>query len=223
MARTATQHAQVVVKAALSFLQGQLSVFAKLVSNGCRVSRGGLRFARLLVFVKIVVLVAVVRFVTARSLIFLVVGFVAFVVGFVVIIVRIVLSGAGFFVEAFPMMGINVMCKGLHFGECQRLPLLTHNVFNAFGKSGIVAVPEDTFIPASADSEMVEFDVILYNMLIIVNFEVIDSIFGISGGVYGTELSMESLDKIGPIIKPVRNSLESRRDGSKNSKVVPWR
>ena len=46
------------------------------------------------------------------------------------------------------MTGINVMCKGLHFGKCQRLPFLTHNVFNAFSESGIVAVPEDTFIPA---------------------------------------------------------------------------
>ena len=39
----------------------------------------------------------------------------------------------------------------------------------------------------------------------LVHLEVIDSIFGISGGVYRTELSAESLDKIGPIIKPVRN------------------
>ena len=205
MAGAATEHAQVVVKAALSFLQGQLFVFAKLVSNGCGVSGGGLRFVGLLVFVKLVVLVAVVRFVTARSLIFLVVRFVAFVVGFVVIVVGLVLSGMGFFVEAFQMMGIDVMCKGLHFGKCRRLPLLTHNVFDAFSKSRIVAVPEDTFIPAGVDSEMVEFDVILYNMLIIVHFEVIDSIFGVGGGVYGTELSAESLDKIGPIIKPVGN------------------
>ena len=103
------------------------------------------------------------------------------------------------------MMGINVLCKGLHLGECQRLPLLTHNVFDAFSESGIVAVLEDTFIPAGADSKTVEFDVILYNMLIIVHFEVINSVFSIGGGVYGTKLSAESLDKIGPIIKPVRN------------------
>ena len=83
--------------------------------------------------------------------------------------------------------------------------MLTHNVFDAFSESGIVAVPEDTFIPAGADSEMVEFDVILYNMLVIMHLEVIDSIFGVSGGVYGTKLSAESLDKIGPIIKPVGN------------------
>ena len=103
------------------------------------------------------------------------------------------------------MTGINVMCKGLHFGKCQRLPFLTHNVFNAFSESGIVAVPEDTFIPASVDSKTVEFDVILYNMLIIMHFEVIDSVFGVSGGVYRTELSAESLEKIGSIIKPVGN------------------
>ena len=59
MARATTEHAQVVVKAALSFLQGQLSIFAKLVGKGCGVSRGGLRFVGLLVFVKLVVLVAV--------------------------------------------------------------------------------------------------------------------------------------------------------------------
>ena len=192
MAGAATEHAQVVVEAAFSFLQGQLSIFSKLVSYGCRVSGGGLRFVGLLVFVKLVVLVAVVRFV-------------AFVVGFVVIVVGLVLSSMGFFMEAFPMTGINVMCKGFHFGKCWRLPLLTHNVFDAFSKSGIVVVLEDTFIPAGVDSEMVEFNVILYNMLVIVHLEVIDSIFDVSSGVYGTKLSAESLDKIGPIIKPVRN------------------
>ena len=103
------------------------------------------------------------------------------------------------------MSGIDVMCKGLHFGECRRLPLLTHNVFDVFSESGIVAVPEDTFIPAGADSETVEYDIIFYNMLIIVHFEAIDSIFGVGSGVYGTKLSAESLDKIGPIIKPVGN------------------
>ena len=151
MAKATTEHAQVIVEAVLSFLWGQLSVFAKLVGDGCGVSGGGLRFVGLLVFVKLVVLVAVVGFVTTRSLIFLVIGFVAFVVRFVVIVVGLVLSGAGFFAEAFPMTGIDVMCKGLHFSECQRLPLLTHNVFNAFGESGIVVVPEDTFIPAGAE------------------------------------------------------------------------
>ena len=220
MARAATEHVQVVIEAALSFLQGQLSVFAKLVGDGCGVS-GGLRFVGLLVFVKLVALVAVVRFVTARSLIFLVIGFVTFVVGFVVIVVRLVLSGMGFFVEAFPTTGINVMCKGLHLGECQRLPLLTHNVFNAFSKSGIVVVPEDTFIPAGADSETVEFDIIFYNMLVIMHFEVIDSVFDIGSGVYRTELSVESLDKIGPIIKPIGNFIRVKEGWLKEFQGSP--
>ena len=54
-------------------------------------------------------------------------------------------------------------------------------------------------------TETVEFDIILYNMLVMVHLEVIDSVFSVSSGVYGTELSAESLDKVGPIIKPVRN------------------
>ena len=86
MAGATTEHAQVVIKAVLSFLQGQLPIFAKLVSNRCRVFGGGLRFVGLLVFVELVVLVAVVRLVAARSLIFLVSGFVAFVVRFIIIL-----------------------------------------------------------------------------------------------------------------------------------------
>ena len=99
MARATTEHAQVVVKVALSFLQGQLSVFTKLVGDRCRVSRGGLRFVGLLVFVELVVLVAVVGFVAARSLIFLVIGFVAFVIRLVIIVVTLVLSSLRFLTE----------------------------------------------------------------------------------------------------------------------------
>ena len=50
-----------------------------------------------------------------------------------------------------------------------------------------------------------EFNIIFDIMLVIMHLEVINSIFSISGGVYGTELSVESLDKFGPIIKPVGN------------------
>ena len=104
VARAATEHAQVVVEVALSFLQGQLSVFAKLVSDGCGVSRGGLRFVGLLVFVELVVLVAVVGFVAARSLIFLVIGFVAFVVRFVVIVVGLVVIVVDLFFPAWDFL-----------------------------------------------------------------------------------------------------------------------
>ena len=47
-------------------------------------------------------------------------------------------------------------------------------------------------------------------MLVIVHFEVIDSIFGIGSGVYRIELSAESLDKIRPIIKPIRNFIRAK-------------
>ena len=67
----------------------------------------------------------------------------------------------------------------------------------------------------------VEFDVILYNMLIIVHLEVISSIFGISGGVYGTELSVESLDKVGPIIRPVRNFIRVKEGWLKEFQGSP--
>ena len=50
-----------------------------------------------------------------------------------------------------------------------------------------------------------KFDIIFDIMLVIMHLEVINSIFSISGGVYRTELSAESLDKFGPIIKPVGN------------------
>ena len=199
MAGATTEYAQVVIEAVLSFLWGQLSVFSKLVGDRCGVSGGGLRFVGILVFIELVVLVA-------------------FVIGFVV---GLVLSSMGFFVEAFPMMGVDVMCKGLHFGKCQRLPLLTHNVLNAFGESRVVVVPEDTFIPASVDSKMVEFNVIFDNMLVIIHLSVIDSVFSVSSGVYRTKLSTESLDKVGPIIKPVRNVIRVKEGWLKEFQGSP--
>ena len=99
--------------------------------------------------------------------------------------------------------------------------MLTHNVFNVFSESGIVAVPVDTFIPAGADSETVEFNIILYNMLVIVHFEVINSVFSIGSGVYGTKLSAESLDKIGPIIKPIGNFIRVKEGWLKEFQGSP--
>ena len=123
MARATTEHVQVVVEVVLSFLWGQLSVFAKLVSHGCGVSGGGLRFVGLLVFVELVVLVAVVGFFTARSLIFLVVGFVAFVVGFVVVVVGLVFSGVGFFCRGVPNDGNRCDAQGFSFWQVSEASL----------------------------------------------------------------------------------------------------
>ena len=94
----------------------QLSIFAKLVSDGCGVSGRGLRFVELLVFVKLVVLVAVVRFVTARSLIFL-------VVGFVVVVVGLVFSGVGFFCRGVPNDGNRCDAQGFSFWQVSEASL----------------------------------------------------------------------------------------------------
>ena len=107
MAGATTEHAQVVIKAGLSFLWGQLSIFTKLVGDKCRVSRGGLRFFRLLSFIRLVVLVAVVRLDATRSPIFLVVRFVA---------VRLVLSSAGF-LRGVPNDGSRCGVQGFSFQQ----------------------------------------------------------------------------------------------------------
>ena len=68
---------------------------------------------------------------------------------------------------------------------------------------------------------MVEFDVIFYNMLVIMHIEVISSIFSISGGVYRIKLSAESLDKVGPIIKPVGNFIRFKEGWLKEFQGSP--
>ena len=54
---------------------------------------------------------------------------------------------AGFFVEPFPVMGVNGMRKCLHFGEVCWFTLLIHNIFDLFGQSGIVLVLENIVAP----------------------------------------------------------------------------
>ena len=68
---------------------------------------------------------------------------------------------------------------------------MAHDVLDALRKSGIIPVTEHGFVPTSADSEAVEFNVILDNVLVVLHFEVIDSVFGISSGVNGAKLGTE--------------------------------
>ena len=82
-------------------------------------------------------------------------------------------------------MGVDGVGKVPHSLECRRFPLLAHDVLDALRKSGIILVTEHGFVPTSADSEAVEFDVILDNVLVVLHFEIIDSVFGISSGVNG--------------------------------------
>ena len=81
--------------------------------------------------------------------------------------------------------------------------MLTHNVLDAFSEPGIVAVAEDTVIPTGTDGKTVEFNVILDNVLVVLHFEVVDSIFHIGSRINGAELDTEGLEEGGPIIHPV--------------------
>jgi hypothetical protein len=85
-------------------------------------------------------------------------------------------------------------------GECKEL----HNVFDVFCENGVIAVTENTVVPAGVDSKTVELDVVLDNVLTVLHLQVVDAIFSISGRVDGAELGAESADECGPIGQPFR-------------------
>ena len=100
-------------------------------------------------------------------------------------------------------MGVDGMSKDLHGFKGGGFAVLTHNVLDAFGKPGIIAVAEDTVIPTSADGKTVELDVILDNVLVVLHLEVVDSVFHISSRINGAELDVEGSEEGGPIVHPV--------------------
>ena len=102
------------------------------------------------------------------------------------------------------MTGVDGMRESLHGLESGWLALLAHNVFDLFCQSGIVTVMEDRIIPAGMDRKTVEFDVVLHDALIILHLEIVNSVFRVGGGVDGTKLSPEGMDKGGPIVHPGR-------------------
>ena len=150
-----TEHTQVVIEAALSFLLSELAVFSKLIGKGGGATggRGGLP-GFVLPGGFVVVLVGVTG-TGCRSF--------TFVVGFVLAI-GLVLSSTGLFTVAFPVTGVDGMSKDLHGFEGGGFAVLAHNVLDAFGEPGIIAVAEDTVrghhsltpitpvIPATSDS-----------------------------------------------------------------------
>ena len=95
------------------------------------------------------------------------------------------------------------MSKDLHGFEGGGFAVLTRNVLDAFSKPGIIAVAEDTVIPTGADGKTVEFDIILDNVLVVLHFEVVDSVFRIGGRINGAELDAEGLEEGGPVVHPV--------------------
>ena len=215
-----TEHTQVVIEVALSFLLSELAVFSELIGKGGGATggRGGLP-----------------RFVLPGGLFVVLVGVTGtgcrsftFVVGFVlaiglVIAFGLVLPSTGPFTVAFPVMGVDGMSKDLHGFEGGGFAVLTHNVLDAFGKPGIIVVAEDTVIPTGVDGKMVEFDVILDNVLVVLHFEVVDSVFHIGGRINGAKLDTEGSEEGRPISIQSGVSSESRIDGSKYSRVVPRR
>ena len=190
------EHTQVVIKVALSFLLSELAVFPELIGKGGGATggRGGLPGF-------VVVLVGVTR--TGC-------GSFTFVVGLVlaiglVIAFGLVLPSMGLFAVAFPITGVDGMSKDLHGFESGGFAVLTHNVLDAFSKPGIIAVAEDTVIPTGADGKTVELDIILDNVLVVLHFEVVDSVFHIGGRINGAELDAEGSEEGGPIVHPIRS------------------
>ena len=64
-------------------------------------------------------------------------------------------------------------------------------------------VSEDTIVPACADHKVVKLNIILDNVLIVLHLQVINTIFSVGGGIYGSKLNSEIPDESGPIIHPV--------------------
>ena len=194
-----TEHTQVVIEAALLFLLSKLAIFSKFVREGGRATggRGGLP-GFVLPRGLVVVLVGVTR-TGCRSFTFVI----RFVLAIrLVIAFRLVLPGMGLFMVAFQVAGVNGMSKDLHGFKSGGFAVLTHNVLDAFGEPGIIAVAEDTIIPTSVDSKMVELNIILDNVLVVLHFEVVDSVFS---RINGAELDVEGLEEGGPIVHPIRS------------------
>ena len=194
------EHTQVIIEAALSFLLSELAVFSKLIGKGGGATggRGGLP-GFFLPGGFVVVLVGVTG-TGCRSF--------TFVVGLVlairlVIAFQLVLPGTGLFAVAFPITGVNGMSKDLHGFESGGFVMLTHNVLDAFGEPGVIAVVEDTVILTGADGKTVEFDIILDNVLVVLHFEVVDSVFHISSRINGAKLDTEGSEEGGPIVHPI--------------------
>ena len=195
-----TEHTQVVIEVALSFLLSELAVFSELIrkGGGATGGRGGLP-----------------GFVLPGGLVVVLVGFTrtecrsfTFVIGLVlaiglVIAFGLVLPGTGLFTVTFPVTGVNGMSKDLHGFKSGGFAVLTHNVLDAFGEPGIIAVAEDTVIPTGVDGKMVEFDVILDNVLVVLHFEVVNSVFHIGSRINGAELDVEGSEEGRPIVHPV--------------------
>jgi hypothetical protein len=125
--------------------------------------------------------------------------------------------------ETFPVMGIDRVCEELHFVERDGLPLLAHDVFDAFSESRVVTVMEYAIIPASTDREPIELYVVLDYVLVVVRLEVVNAIFCVSIGIDRAKLERSVGMKADQLSIQLGTSSESSIDGSNYSSAVPWR
>ena len=64
---------------------------------------------------------------------------------------------------------------------------------------------EDAVIPASADCETVELDIVFYYMLVVLHFQIVNSIFCIGNRINWAKLGTERVDKSRPVDHPIGN------------------
>ena len=200
MSSSATEHTEVIVKAVLTFLRSELSIFPKFVAKGGGIS-GGSRLARVTVLMALVlfVVVGIAGIVTGVQVTSFLIGLVfvrLFLIGFT-------LLRAGFLAETLIVTGVDGVRENLHGFESGQLALLSHNIFDLFSEAGLITVMEDGVIPAGLDSKTVELDIVLHDVLIVLHLEIVNSVFRVGSGIDGAKLGMEGTNEGGPIIHPV--------------------
>ena len=139
MSSSATEHTEVIVKAVLTFLRSELSVFPEFVTKGGRIS-GGSRLAGVTVLMALVlfIIVGIAGIVTG-------VWVTGFLIGLVFVglgLIGFTLLRAGFLMEMLVVTGVNGVHENLHGFKSGWLALLAHNVFDLFGEAGIIMVME---------------------------------------------------------------------------------
>ena len=158
MTGATAEHAEIVIEAPLTFLLSQLTILTELIGDRGGVAGGrGRRLCRFVVVVVLLVFAGVVgvAVVAARG------SGLSFVIGLVVVVVLLVVrllgvfglgfTGAGFLAGMFPVTGIDGMCEFLHALKGLWFSLLSYDVLNSFGQSGVITVTEYAVIPMRAD------------------------------------------------------------------------
>ena len=107
---------------------------------------------------------------------------------------------AGFLPDTFPVTGIDGVCKKLHGIESGGFRLVTHDVLDSLGETGVVVMTKNVLVPTSMDGEAVELDVVFDDALIVLHLQVVDGVSGISGRIDGTNLCAEGENERRPIV-----------------------